>query len=92
MKCVILCSAIVLPLIAGGQERRDEQNRPQASESRRYEDSAHRVHEWDASEDQAYRRYLQEHHKKDHDFAKASKREQNNYWKWRQSHPDENRR
>ena len=45
-------------------------------------------HEWNNNEDQAYRRYLQEHHKKYHDFAKAKPSEQSNYWNWRHTHPD----
>jgi hypothetical protein len=59
-------------------------------DSRRYEDRAHHdSHEWNAHEDESYRRYLTEHHKKVHDFQKAGKREQNDYWSWRHSHPDD---
>lgn len=89
MKVLVLCSAMALPLIVSAQDRRADQDRPQASASRRYEDSAHKVHEWNTREDEAYRRYLEEHHRKYHDFAKASRKEQNSYWKWRESHPDD---
>ena len=79
IRSVILCSALGLPLILSGQENRDQQNRAQTSQTRQFEDSAHKVHEWNANEDAAYRRYLEEHHKKYHDFAQARKTEQNDY-------------
>ena len=64
-----------------------------AQDSRHYEDKAHHdSHDWNASEDDAWRRYLEEHHRKAHDFAKASRREQSDYWNWRHSHPDSDRR
>lgn len=45
-------------------------------------------HQWNDSENAAWHQYLKEHHKKDHDWSKASKREQENYWKWRDQHRD----
>ena len=69
------------------------QDRDRQENSRRYEDKAHNdAHEWNEHEDQAYRRYLQERHEKYHDFAKAKRREQEEYWNWRHAHPDEDRR
>lgn len=60
-----------------------------AQESRHYEDKAHHdSHDWNAKEDEAYRRYLAEHHRKAQEFAKANRREQSNYWNWRHAHPD----
>jgi type III secretory pathway component EscR len=51
----------------------------------------HRRHEWSASEDPYWHQYLQEHHTKYHDWKKAKKREQEEYWKWREAHHDERR-
>jgi hypothetical protein len=45
-------------------------------------------HQWNDNENTAWHQYLKEHHKKDHDWSKASKREQQNYWKWRDQHHD----
>jgi len=45
-------------------------------------------HQWNDQEDAHWHDYLKEHHKKDHDWNKASKREQRDYWKWRDAHPD----
>ena len=46
------------------------------------------THQWNDNENPAWHQYLKEHHKKDHDWDKASKREQKDYWKWRDAHPD----
>jgi hypothetical protein len=45
-------------------------------------------HEWNDREDPYWHQYLKEHHKKEHDWAHASKKEQRDYWKWRDAHPD----
>lgn len=52
------------------------------------QDRDHQTHQWTDNENQPWRQYLKERHKKDHDWAKASKREQRDYWKWRDAHPD----
>lgn len=52
------------------------------------QDQAMPAHQWNDHEDQVWHQYLKDHHKKDHDWAKASKREQKDYWKWRDQHPD----
>ena len=44
--------------------------------------------EWKDSENESWHRYLKARHIKDHEWNHASKREQANYWKWRDSHPD----
>jgi len=43
-------------------------------------------HQWNDGENEAWHRYLKERHIKDHEWEKASKREQANYWKWRDKH------
>jgi hypothetical protein len=90
-KLTLLCAALVLPIATKAQDRDDQRDKRQ--EVRHYEDRAHHdSHEWNDREDQAYKRYLRERRKKDHDFEKASKREQKDYWNWRHNHPDEERR
>ena len=50
---------------------------------------AETMHEWNREhEDNAWRAYLKENHRKNHEWEKASKRERKSYWKWRDSHPD----
>jgi hypothetical protein len=46
-------------------------------------------HEWKDSENETWHRYLKEKRAKDHEWDHASKREQANYWKWRDKHPDQ---
>ena len=48
----------------------------------------HSTHQWSAQEDPHWHQYLKEHQKKDHDWSHATKREQTDYWKWRDGHPD----
>ncbi|HEX3681046.1 MAG TPA: hypothetical protein VHU83_00795 [Bryobacteraceae bacterium] len=48
----------------------------------------HDRHTWSDNENPTWHQYLKEHHKKDHDWGHASKREQKDYWKWRDAHPD----
>lgn len=45
-------------------------------------------HNWDDRENRAWGIYLTNNHRKDHEFAKSSKREQASYWNWRHAHPD----
>jgi hypothetical protein len=45
-------------------------------------------HKWDDHENAAWHRYIAEKHLQEHEFAKASSREQRDYWNWRHSHPD----
>jgi hypothetical protein len=51
-------------------------------------DRDHQTHVWNANEDPYWRQYLKENHKKYHDWAKSNKREQEAYWKWRDTHRD----
>jgi len=51
-------------------------------------DRAVQRHEWNDHENQYWHQYLKEHRRKDHEWEKATKKEQRNYWKWRDSHPD----
>jgi hypothetical protein len=45
-------------------------------------------HNWDDNENKRWGLYLQENHLKEHDFKKATRKEQSEYWKWRHDHPD----
>ena len=91
IRLTLLCSALVLPIAAWPQDRDERRDNPQASA--RYEDRAHHdSHDWNDKEDQAYKHYVKENHKKSREFTKLKQRDQQNYWNWRHSHPDEDRR
>jgi hypothetical protein len=54
----------------------------------RGDDREHKdYHQWDDAENRAWRKWLTENHRKDHEFAKADRKEQEEYWKWRHEHP-----
>jgi hypothetical protein len=48
-------------------------------------------HNWDDNENRAWNQYLSDNHKQPHDFKKAKKSEQSEYWNWRHDHPDTNK-
>jgi hypothetical protein len=45
-------------------------------------------HNWDDHENRAWGQYLTENHRGSHEYAKANKKEQSQYWNWRHAHPD----
>jgi hypothetical protein len=47
-------------------------------------------HNWDDNENRAWGQYQTEHRKSSHEFSKANKREQGQYWNWRHAHPEKN--
>jgi hypothetical protein len=58
--------------------------------NRSYTDSAHGdKHEWNSKEDDSWKRYRNEHHIKQEDFARLKRKQQEEYWKWRHEHADE---
>lgn len=63
----------------------------QASVQVRVYDKDHKdYHNWDDNENRAWGQYITENHKKSHEFSKANKKEQRDYWNWRHAHPDKN--
>jgi hypothetical protein len=93
IKAFVLSAALLVPTAISAQDR-DHQDQGQSErQSRRYEDKAHNdSHEWNTNEDQKYRQYLQENHKKYRDFDKAKQKDQNKYWNWRHDHSDKESR
>ncbi len=76
---------LMLPLAVqlGAQDRDDHRD----DHSQRYYDSNHKdYHQWNDSMQDQFNRYLDEHHRNHHDFARASKREQQDFWNWQHSH------
>jgi ribulose kinase len=45
-------------------------------------------HEWNNHEDQAYRMYAKENHRKYRDFSRLNENDQQAYWGWRHQHSD----
>jgi len=61
---------------------------PARQDNRVYDKEHKDYHRWDDKENEAWRRFLAEKHREEHEFAKATKKEQTEYWNWRHSHPD----
>ena len=54
-------------------------------------DSNHKdYHNWDDNENRQWGIFLTNNHRKSHEFAKANRKEQSEYWNWRHAHPDNN--
>lgn len=59
-----------------------------AVQVRVYDEKHKDYHNWDDHENAAWVRFQEEKHWKAHEWSKASKRQQEQYWEWRHSHPD----
>lgn len=78
-----LCLPVILPLAGHAQDRDDHH------EEHRYYDAQHKdYHNWNNDEDRAWRHWLEVNHMEYHDWARANRREQQRYWKWRHEHKD----
>jgi hypothetical protein len=81
---LILATAIAAPMaIVASPSPKDD-----GVQVRVYDRNHKDYHNWDDHENTTWGVYLTNNHKKPHEYAKASKREQSNYWNWRHSHPD----
>ena len=63
-------------------------NQARAADQRYYDSAHHDYHTWNSDEDRAWKHWLEVNHHEYHQWAKASKREQRDYWQWRHDHPD----
>jgi hypothetical protein len=90
----ILGAALMVPFgntLALAQDRRDDQRREEQRRDnvRRYRDARHHdEHEWNDHENQAYRMWFQQNHRKYNDFDRLRARDQQSYWDWRHNHSD----
>lgn len=88
VKAVLVSAALLMSVSAQERRTTPEQQAP-AANNRAYYDSKHRDwHQWNDKEEQSYQRYAEEHHLTNHDFSKASERDQQAYWNWRHKHPE----
>lgn len=81
----LLGAALLAPLAMAPMTLRAEDNKT----ARTYHDKKHNDdHEWNAHEDQAYRMYAKENHRKYRDFSRLKDNDQQAYWGWRHEHSD----
>ena len=85
----LLCAALAVPIAMAPTTLRADDQKTDQRNARKYHDKGHNDdHEWNNHEDQAYRAYLKENHRKYRDFAKLKDEDQQSYWGWRHEHSD----
>jgi hypothetical protein len=68
------------PGLAHGQDRKDAVT---------YHDKKNNDdHQWNDHEDQAYKIYVKDNHRKSVEFTKLKPNDQQTYWNWRHQHSD----
>ena len=76
-----LVASIAMPPTA---LRADDRN-----SARTYHDKQHNDdHQWNRNEDQAYKVYVKDNHRKNTSFVKLKDNDQQAYWGWRHEHSD----
>jgi hypothetical protein len=67
------------------------QEKQETKDQHRVYDKDHKdYHNWDDNENRNWERFLAENHRNSHEFSKAHKTEQSEYWNWRHTQPDKN--
>ena len=81
-----LITALAMPPTA---LRAEDQKKENQKNARTYHDKQHNDdHQWNNHEDQAYKMYAKENHRKATSFAKLKDNDQQSYWGWRHDHSD----
>jgi len=79
--------ALALPKPQDDHERHEQEER----EHRVYDSSHKDYHNWDRTEDDTYRHWLDGRHEAYVDYDKLDAKRQREYWKWRHEHGDNDR-
>ena len=77
----VLSAAFIVPVAVRADDRNHQ-------EKRYYDRSGHDYHTWNNNEDRAYRQYLEEQHRDYREFHRMRRGEQQQYFGWRHTHPD----
>jgi len=81
----LLGAALMVPIAMAPTMLRAEDQKT----ARTYHDKQHNDdHEWNSHEDQAYRVWVKQNHRKSRDFVKLNENDQQAYWGWRHEHSD----
>ena len=85
----LLCAALAAPIAVAPTTLRADDQKTDQKNARTYHDKNHNDdHEWNSHEDQAYRVYVKENHRKYRDFSKLKDNDRQSYWDWRHEHSD----
>ncbi|MGB8476967.1 MAG: hypothetical protein WCE61_23055 [Candidatus Acidiferrum sp.] len=86
---VFLSAALTAPLATRAAAAQEVVIRHDNKDHARYYDRDHHdYHRWNDREDHSFRIYLGERHRHYREFRHTSRRERQDYWKWRHHHPD----
>ena len=81
---LLMGACLCLPAVVSAQDDRHDK--------KYYDPYKKDYHGWNENEDRAWKHYVtEERHGEYHDWNKAKKKEQRDYWKWRHEHPDYDR-
>jgi hypothetical protein len=84
LNAALLGAALIIPVAIVPTALRAEDQRARTYHDREHNDD----HQWNSNEDQAYRMYAKENHRKAGNFAKLKDNDQQAYWGWRHDHSD----
>ena len=76
--------ALAMPMPQDDHERHEQEER----EHRVYDPAYKDYHNWDAREDEAYHRWLEEKREAYVDYDRLDHKRQEEYWKWRHKHAE----
>ena len=79
LSAFVLSASFLVPVVA----RADDHH-----EKRYYDRNGKDYHTWNNNEDRAYRQYLGEQHRDCRDFNRTNRSQQQQYFTWRHTHPD----
>jgi hypothetical protein len=92
LRTLLLSGAMVIPVALTAQEASEKSTTTTTTtttETQRYYDPTYKeYHNWNANEDRAYHKYIEETHRTYEEFPKVKVEQQTEYWKWRHDHPD----
>ena len=84
LAAALLAPMAVTPVMLQAQDQRQEQRT-----NRTYHDAGHNDdHEWNKNENQAYRVWVKQNHRRNTDFSRLKENDQQSYWGWRHEHSD----
>src|ERR1019366_1995245 len=89
LNAALLGAALIILVAMAPTALRAQDNKADNKAARSYHDKQHNDdHEWNNHEDQAYRMYAKQNHRKYSDFSKLNENDQQAYWGWRHDHSD----
>ncbi len=85
LNAALLGAALIIPVAMAPTALRAQDHKA----ARSYHDNQNNDdHQWNNHEDQAYRMYAKQNHRKYRTFTKLSQNDQQAYWGWRHDHSD----